>query len=282
MRRSSNNVQQEEEESGKTDLATLDFESESEEFEENTTGIGKRKTTEFTKRKTTKKQKATATTVLNNNDNAEDKDTVIMNITSNINDDESDSSIDDISESDHNRHSLIIEGEDETDGESNDEESHIGIVGYSRILKIVTRKKVRGSIPFDDDSERRYYYKFLRRQKKNRADGKLNRKKIDSINALNINFWYKSDDDWDAKYNEMVKFYKKYGRCDSPSLKEWAQEQRMQCSANPRKISSDRIEALIRMPNWKWDVDATAAAKQTSKQTYVSKLRIHSILLLYI
>ena len=80
----------------------------------------------------------------------------------------------------------------------------------------------------------------------------------------------------------MVKFYKKNGRCDSPSLKEWAQEQRMQCSANPRKISSDRIEALIRMPNWKWDVDATAAAKQTSKQTYVSKLRIHSILLLYI
>ena len=284
MRRSSNNVQQEEEESGQTDLATLDFESESDEFEENTTAIGKRKTTEFTKRKTNKKQKPTATTVLNNNDNAEDKDTVIMNITSNINAESStsDSSIDDISESDHNKFSLVIEGEDETDGESNDEESHIGIVGYSRILKIVTRKKVRGSIPFDDDSERRYYYKFLRRQKKNRADGKLNRKKIDSINALNINFWYKSDHDWDAKYNEMVKFYKKYGRCDSPSLKEWAQEQRMQCSANPRKISSDRIEALSRMPNWKWDVGATAAAKQTSKQTYVSKLRIHSILLLYI
>ena len=281
-----------------SDERESEIESESDELEENTTGIGKRKTTEFPKKKTTKKQKPTATTVLNKNDNAEGKDTVIMNITSNINatsstllinnkekvqcDEESDSSIDDITESDHNKFSLIMDGEDESDDESDDEESDIGIVGYSKILKIVNRMEKRGSIPFKDQSERRHFHEFLKKNKNNRADGKLNRKKIDLINALNLNFWYKSDGDWDAKYNEMVKFYKKYGRCDSPSLTEWAREQRMQYSVNPRTISSDRIEALNRIPKWDWDVGATAAAKHSSKQTSVSKLRIHSMLLLYI
>ena len=265
MRRSSNNVEPEEEtesgsEIGSESESEIEIESESDELEENTNGIGKRKTTEFTKTQTTKKQKL----LINNKEKVQC-------------DEQSDSSLDDSSESDHNRFSLIMEDEsdDESDDESVDEEVRIGIIGYSRILEFVTRKNKRGNIPFNDDSERQYYHNFLNKQKKNRADGKLNRKQIDSINALNLNVWYKSDDDWDAKYNEMVKFYRKKGRFDSPSLTEWAQEQRTQRSENPEKVSLDRIEALQRMPRWDWDVGATAAAKHSPKQTSVSKLRIH-------
>jgi hypothetical protein len=180
---------------------------------------------------------------------------------------ETDSSIDDILQDTdsipNDRFSLIME--DESDDESVNEEFRIGIIGYARIVEIVSKKKEK----FQDELERSYFKKFCKRQRRDRANGTLKRKQIDSINALNLNCWYKPDYDWDTKYNEMVKFYKKHGHCDSPSLTEWAQEQRMQYSVNSRTLSSDRIVALRRIPKWFW-----------SKQTSVSKLPIHSMLLL--
>ena len=198
-------------------------------------------------------------------------------------DEETDSSIDDILQNTdlipNYGFSLVME--DESDDESDDEEFRIGIVGYSRILEIVSRKKDGGSISFQDESESSYFKKFCKRQRRNRDNGTLKRKQIDSINALNLNCWSKLDYDWDTKYNEMAKFYEEHGRCDSPSLTEWAQEQRMQFSVNPRTISSDRIQALHRIPKWFWKSGTTTAAKKhLSKQTSVSKLRIHSMLLL--
>jgi len=87
--------------------------------------------------------------------------------------------------------------------------------GHSSVLRSDRNKKLSG---------------WVKRQRNNRREGKLNQDKIDLLDRLNF-CWHRLDHAWDTKYNMLVEFYKKYGHCEVPTgtnrpLAEWTQRQR--------------------------------------------------------
>jgi hypothetical protein len=118
--------------------------------------------------------------------------------------------------------------------------------GHSNVLRSDPNKKLAG---------------WVKRQRNNRREGKLCQKKIDELDQLNF-VWHRTDHVWDAKYNMLIEYQKKYGHCVvssgtlNRSLLEWVQRQKRNYRSRHElkySASDDRIEALEKIPGWSWE-----------------------------
>jgi len=118
--------------------------------------------------------------------------------------------------------------------------------GHSSVLRSDPNKKLAG---------------WVKRQRNNRREGKLCQKKIDELDQLNF-VWHRTDHVWDAKYNMLIEYQKKYGHCVvssgtlNRSLLEWVQRQKRNYRSRHElkySASDDRIEALEKIPGWSWE-----------------------------
>ena len=103
---------------------------------------------------------------------------------------------------------------------------------------------------------------WVKRQRNNRRVGKLCQKKIDELDQLSF-VWHRTNHAWDAKYNMLVEYQKKFGHCIVPSetfylpLSGWINRQKhLYRSRHEFKYLTpdDRTEALQKIPGWSWEI----------------------------
>jgi len=116
--------------------------------------------------------------------------------------------------------------------------------GNSNVLRSDPNKKLSG---------------WVKRQRNNFKDGKLNYQKILALNALDF-IWNRIESAWYEKYAQLCKYQETYGHCNVVSiidrtLAEWTQRQRREyrrLNGTSLTMTQTRIHALEKVPNWGW------------------------------
>jgi len=116
--------------------------------------------------------------------------------------------------------------------------------GNSNVLRSNPNKKLSG---------------WVKRQRNNFKDGKLNYQKILLLNALDF-IWNRIESAWYEKYAQLCKYQETYGHCNVVSvidrtLAEWTQRQRREyrrLKGTSLTMTQTRIHALEKVPNWGW------------------------------